>query len=213
MHFFGVEETKLGLSHQWFSWVCAYGVIPREPWAAAGRQLTRRNRHILGMQMSAGHGNCKGSRTTTRNDWTVRTCERRWPARKTIKSRETVVLFVPGTFIHSLADSTTRYTHTTARSRFRRQHLTRLLDSETASKCIISLQHFVSPVRSVLDDADRIPLELVFNWQYANRREREREACVVVKMPASAFLLVRAGRRARCLPLPSCLLCMLLPRC
>jgi hypothetical protein len=33
---------------------------------------------------------------TTRNDWTVRTCERRLPARKTIKSRETVVLFVPG---------------------------------------------------------------------------------------------------------------------
>lgn len=38
--------------------------------------------------------------------------------------------------------------------------------------------------------------------------EREREACVVV-----VDCLVRAGRRARCLPLPSCLLCMLLPRC
>lgn len=36
-------------------------------------------------------------------------------------------------------------------------------------------------------------------------REREREACVVVDS------LVRAGRRAICLPLPSCLLCMLLP--
>ena len=34
-----VEEIKLGLRHQLFMWVCAYGVIPR-PRAAADQEET-----------------------------------------------------------------------------------------------------------------------------------------------------------------------------